>query len=1322
MSSAQPKPQPGSGAIFAERFRIEYAAGSGGMGTVYRAVDLYSGQPVALKLLHSTWGGQTEADRFRREAQLLSELRHPGIVGFVSSGQTRDGQLFLAMEWLDGHDLAHQLAKGPLSIPDCLTLFRRVSDALATAHRAGIIHRDLKPGNLFLPGGDVAQAKILDFGIARHGYRQSTTLTGVVIGTPEYMAPEQARGERLLTPAVDVFSLGCLLYECLTGRPPFVSEHVAAVLVRILFEDPLPVEASRPHAPPELLALLRRLLAKDPLGRPADAAVLHQELLALGDLDEPEAQPERVAQTHTAGPATFSHSGQELLSVVLAVPLELLTTPNVTLDEHVHSLPPEQRQMLLDALSASNISAEFLAEGTLVATVTPMDSAHDQATFAARAALLVSDLWPRAVVALATGRGTLRGRTAIGEVVEQAAHLLSVGGVEAHAAGRTGVLVDTLSNKLLQGRFLQQPRAGGHMLLAEEKAMDESRLLLGKPTPCVGRDRELQMIDALFSHCRDESTNRALLMIGSPGIGKSRIRHEFVRRLAERDEPCEIILGRCEALSAHADYALLSQAIRRLCGIRDNAAAAEQGQRLRDRVSAVVAPEHRERVTIFLAELCGISIEGAQNEQLSAARQSPRLMNLQLQRAMVEWVTGECQCKPVVLILEDLQWSDVLTVRMVDHLLREMRDRPMLVLCTARPEVVSTFPGLWAERGMLTIHLEGLGSKASERLVQQVLGDRADVATRRRIVSQAEGNPLLLEELMRAVVDGQADAQPETVLAMLQARQRRLDPSARRVLRAASVLGEEFWPGGIAAVLGTQNISSEIERALDALKRAEMISLQPSSRFQSEAEYRFQNALLRDAAYGLLEAADRVLAHCAAGEYLERHGEKSAVVLAEHAHKGQQFERAAGFYVKAAQFASDNSNLEGAIRLGEQAIQCGAQGELRGAARRVQAWSMFWQNQIARAAELAEQALADLPVGSPLWLTTIAVPLTAALMAGQRERALSYIDQLIACEPPADLKKAYMFVVRMVLATVCQRIGTRVAERIMARCEQVLTPSLLEQLQVTQYDFYRHSDLLPWRQIQLAERMIRELTENGLLRESKLGVAYIGEAYGEAGDLAQGETILRTALQQNTEAYGRSMFLVHLAALLVNRTDRAAQDEVLAICNEQLALPNLTTGFVGWCLLMLARVHLLRGQLTEAEDGAKRAVEILRTAPCRRLVARAVLIEVWVQKGQMEAALQEVRAASQELNEQGRVGYAELPIRGAMSWAYHHAGLHEQARESLLVALRELLRRADSAPSAEARARYLSQIPTHARLLTWARDLLPAEELTQLRLAPVSAS
>jgi serine/threonine protein kinase len=263
-------PSTAAPASIAERFVLKELAGAGGMGTVYRALDTRTDRTVALKLLQT--GDDPQAvERFAREAQLLCEVRHPGIVEYLAHGVTGDGRPYLAMEWLDGETLARRLARGALSLIDSLTLVRRIASALAIAHQSSIVHRDLKPSNLFLRDSEVERVAILDFGVARRrAFSHALTGTGVVVGTPMYMAPEQARGERDITAAADVFSLGCVLFECLTGERPFVAEQAMAVLAMILFTEPPRLRFVRPELPRAVDALVARMLAKDPRARLPD--------------------------------------------------------------------------------------------------------------------------------------------------------------------------------------------------------------------------------------------------------------------------------------------------------------------------------------------------------------------------------------------------------------------------------------------------------------------------------------------------------------------------------------------------------------------------------------------------------------------------------------------------------------------------------------------------------------------------------------------------------------------------------------------------------------------------------------------------------------------------------------------------------------------------------------------------------------------------------------------------------------------------------------------------------------------------------------------
>ena len=236
----------------------------------------------------------------------------------------------------------------------------------------------------------------------------------------------------------------------------------------------------------------------------------------------------------------------------------------------------------------------------------------------------------------------------------------------------------------------------------------------------------------------------------------------------------------------------------------------------------------------------------------------------------------------MVLVLDDLQWGDELTVSLLDEALRKHAGTALFLLAFSRPEVRGIFPRLWQSHKVQEIPLKGLSKKACERLIKQVLGSDLAADVIARIVEQSEGNALFLEELIRFLAEGKAGEQPGTVLAMLQARIGRLEAGARLAVRAASVFGQTCWQGGVAAVLGAAHSDSEVEQWLEVLIHAELVQRHTTSRLVKEKEYSFRHALVREAAYNLLTASDLTTGHRLAGEFLERAGEHDAALIAEH--------------------------------------------------------------------------------------------------------------------------------------------------------------------------------------------------------------------------------------------------------------------------------------------------------------------------------------------------------------------------------------------------------------------------------------------------------
>jgi serine/threonine-protein kinase len=321
-ASEDDEPPLAPGTVVAERYRIQDLVGRGGMGAVYRAEHLTLGNTVAVKVLRASHGAHPDiVRRFQREAVAASQIRHPGIVEVTDFGRTPDGRFYLAMELVDGETLARRLGRvGAFPPAEAVALVRELARALGAAHARGIYHRDIKPENVLL-GAD-GSAKLADFGIARlaEGPRDAReTAAGLIFGTPQYMSPEQAAGQRQ-DGRVDVYALGVLLHELLTGAPPFVGASATHVLAAHLLSPVPRLPAQGPHGPiPATLAdLVSRMMAKNAAERPATMAEVEAALeavLAGQELPAPAA-PRRSVRRRWAAVA-----GLAVLAVVATVAL-----------------------------------------------------------------------------------------------------------------------------------------------------------------------------------------------------------------------------------------------------------------------------------------------------------------------------------------------------------------------------------------------------------------------------------------------------------------------------------------------------------------------------------------------------------------------------------------------------------------------------------------------------------------------------------------------------------------------------------------------------------------------------------------------------------------------------------------------------------------------------------------------------------------------------------------------------------------------------------------------------------------------------------------
>ncbi len=637
--------------LVAGRFSIERAVGRGGGGLVYRARHQVSQQTIAVKVIALPGIDGGEDARFRREGRLLAGLHHRGIVRVVAFGQLDEGQPYIAMEWLEGEDIAQRQRRSPLSLVQSVLIAAEVCEALAAAHHAGIVHRDVKPSNVILVGSNAAESvsfdvKLVDFGVASVEDAKLTR-TGAIVGTPAYMAPEQARGDGKIDARADLYALGATLFEMIAGRPPHVGPTPIAILARLVTTSAPRLAEVFVDVPPRLDELVARLLATSPNDRPesaSDVAVLLRELAE--DLGSTSSDRLTRGQRQEANPASLTtgrSGGTRLITSIVAT--------------CVPKGPARAR--LLTHLRSRGADATELGGDAIVAHLGVRKALGDEAARALDLGQRIAKL--NATVGVATGRTRVDRTRPTGEVVDRAAAL-------ARDAARGQVLADTTTSELTRGRFELQLRGDGSAVVGT--ALRGRREMVGG-APFVGREAELAQIVAAFERCVDDRTPIVVTVTGAPGIGKTRLRREALSRIASHAAAPRIVLSRCEPFAKSHALGVVGDVARGLTGVVKGASLQEAFDAT-DVLIAVSEVQCSERARELLARL----IANEALPELDDARGARDALWL----VLTDMTAGLTLHSPLVLVLEDAQWADAESLSWFDHLLARAAGRPLVRL------------------------------------------------------------------------------------------------------------------------------------------------------------------------------------------------------------------------------------------------------------------------------------------------------------------------------------------------------------------------------------------------------------------------------------------------------------------------------------------------------------------------------------------------------------------------------------------------------------------------------------------------------------------
>jgi hypothetical protein len=1255
--------------------------GEGGMGAVYLGVHRVLDKKVAVKVLLDGVATPDQRERFLREARAVAAIDDPHIVAVYDFATLLDGRAYISMEHLEGESLAAvRKRRGALPPAEAVAVVAQALEGLAAAHARGVVHRDVKPGNVLLAGGVVGRAKLVDFGIARAlggvPSLATQTRTGTTLGTPGYMSPEQAHGDRDIDGRADVFSLGCVLFECLTGKPAFAGEHVMAILAKILLEDAPPLDALVPNAPPALVDLVARMLAKDRSERPQDAGEVDREL---GALAVPSLMPPPVVARAPA----LTTGEQRMVTVVLAVHEE--TAEEIA---NAATLAPDRDAPLLarlrDATRAHGVTLERLADGTVLAVLSGA-GAIDRA---ARVALALAGAMPMRV-AIATGRAQFEGRLPVGDAIDRAASMLR-GGAAAPAA------IDAWSAKLIEARFDVRAEGATQILLREKAQANVARTLLGKPTTCVGRERELRVLEEYWEACVSEPVGRIVLVLAPAGVGKTRLAHELVGRVRSRTPEVELWIGRGDPTRVGAPLSLVRQALQSTTGVQDGEPVELSRAKVRARVERHVAPAQREQVTSFLGELVGAAFPDDRIPALRNARREAIVMADQTRRAWENFVIAECSAHPVLLVLEDLHWADGATVSFVDSALRNLGERPLFVLALARPEVHDVFPKLWTERGLQELRLDGLSRKAGEKLAREVLGEQASAETIARLAERAAGNAFFLEELIRAAAEGKDERVPDTVLGVVEQRLVALEPEARRVMRAASVMGGTFWEGAVRAMLGGDDAGGW----LPVLADAELVNRRAESRFPGEQEYAFRHEVVRAASYAMLTESDRALGHRLAAEWLERVGERDAVTIAEHWEKCGDGARAVDWYLRAARQANDAYEYDAARDMAERGVACGATGEAFAHLRLAQADGHAFAARNADLLRCARDAMGALARGGDAWFHAAQKAILGAQRLGDLDAAIGLATELGSTTALAGAEVARARALAAAAANV-QLLGRHdLAVRLVAMAEHDDDVVRAYSAQVRLMHALATGDVAAHLRETLAVRALYEHAGNPrqvCVTESELGYSYMLH-----GDYARAEVTLRAAIADARRMGLRSVEAMAMqnlgyARLHLGQHAEAYASELEAVrASERHGNPRME----GAARLYLAEMLLASGEIDASSSEARRAAELLVVVPTVAPLAQAMIARVELARGDLGAA----RAATLEaMRGVDAAEEGEAVIRLTHAEVLRAAGDFAAAQAAIADARDRLLGRAARISDDAMRASFLSRVPENERTLALAQ-------------------
>jgi len=896
-------------------FRIEGVLGRGGMGIVYRAVR-DDGTRAAVKVIRTEGhDGSDYLRRFQRESQI--RIDHPNVVKILEADTDEHGAPYIAFELLQGETLRLRLRRGPLDPTEAVSIAIQACQGLGAAHTGGVIHRDLKPGNLFIC--DDGTVKVLDFGVARATDAESDLTMGRIVGTPAYLSPEQARGESDIDGRADIWALGVVLYEALSGKRPFRGESSLVTMMQIVMDQPVPLGRRVPGVSPLLSQIVHRCLSKESAERFHSAESLREALAVVGTASwAPPAQEVVPDDDETSVETKSVRGGSGVLTMapdelrVVALVLANGVADAATLKQNI-----EQRGGIFVPLlgrQAIGLFGGVAWEG-------------DEVVRATSAALLSRQT--AAFVAVASGRGMRKGQSFSGAVVDAAERCCSfkLGGVAAPKA----------TIQALGGGFAVRRVTPEVFEITAERVpfWPVGVQGEGKEPAIVGREAEVGQLSRVLDETVVNGTANAVILLGPAGIGKSRLRREMERLIEDRTEPVLFLSARADARKHETSLSVFESALRERArmgtflrgwpDIGPEAPEMERHEGVLTLVRDAIDDDGRARECAgFLGELLGVPMPDS--TMLNAARHDPQLMTDRLHLALRDYFEAACSTDPVALLVENLQWADDASIQLLQDLLDRLAFSPFLLFATARPELDDKWPGLLTDKGAVRVTLHGLRPADVGRLASSMVDGPLPPQLIKAVAQRTEGNPLFVAEIIRSL-----DADdllysavddlplPLNVEAAVQSRLDQLPSREKELCKRAAVYGRPV-SGAEMRALGVE----EAEPLFASLARRELVTSRPPTRGRGQREFGFRTSLVADVAYRMLKDTMARELHGRAALFLSSQPEPDPEEVADHFQHGGQLMEAANWYVEATTAAERRGDSLAMLRCAEAALRLGA--------------------------------------------------------------------------------------------------------------------------------------------------------------------------------------------------------------------------------------------------------------------------------------------------------------------------------------------------------------------------------------------------------------